>query len=81
MTKGITVGTNDYIDAWAITDENGVNIKTVSDTRRAAIVNWLVVHERVLMTTMHDDQQIEAMWLELCGDAMAIPVRVFANLH
>lgn len=72
---------NDYIEGWAVTDETGIDIKTVSATRRAAIVNWIVVKQRLPITTMHSDAQIEALWQELCGDAIAIPVRVFANLH
>ena len=51
---------------WAVV-ANGARIfvKTVSETRRAAIINYLVVEHEQLITIYHSDQQIEALWKHL----------------
>lgn len=49
--------------AWAVVTSNGrICVKSVSDTRRAAIINWLVVEKAQAITIFHSDEQIEAMW-------------------
>lgn len=45
--------------------DGGIDISTVSTTRRGAIVNWLVVKHRVLITNFHTDDVIEATWRSL----------------
>lgn len=48
---------------WAVVKSNGlIHIKTVSDTRRAAIINWLVTEKQVRIYTYHTDADIEAIW-------------------
>lgn len=47
---------------WAVVDEAGnIDIRTVSDTRRAAIVNWLVTHGTMVFNHT-TDEQIEDLW-------------------
>lgn len=50
-------------NGWAIRLSDGtIDVRTVSPTRRAAIVNWLCVNG--IMPTVHaTDAAIEAMWL------------------
>ena len=66
---------------WAVIDEDGINIKTVSDTRRAAIVNWLCVKWGLLATTLTTDAAIERAWKARSGDgeAKALEVSVYAS--
>lgn len=48
---------------WAVVAGDGkVFVKTISDTRRAAIVNYLCVEHRVLLTSLHGDEDIEELW-------------------
>lgn len=47
---------------WAVVDYGTINIKTVSGTRRAAIVNWLVVQKGEFITNAHSDEDIERLW-------------------
>ena len=49
--------------AWAVVseDDGSIYTDTVSSTRRAAIVNWLVVNG-VMIPAMDTDEQIEALW-------------------
>lgn len=48
---------------WAVVKSNGlIHIKTVSDTRRAAIINWLVTEKGVRIYAYHTDADIEAIW-------------------
>lgn len=39
-----------------------IYVKTVSDTRRAAIINWLVTEKECLITVFHTDEDIESLW-------------------
>lgn len=61
---------------WAILDRNHIKIRTVSDTRRAAIVNWLCTEKGVLVHNGTTDEQIEAAWHAECGDAICTTVDV-----
>lgn len=50
-------------EGWAVVAMNGdIYIKTVSDTRRAAIINWLGTEKRVMVANYHTDDDIEQMW-------------------
>jgi hypothetical protein len=62
---------DDYIsDGWAVRDENGcVNIRTVTDSRRGAIVNWLLLDA-------YASDAIEAQWLKNKGSAEVVQVSV-----
>jgi hypothetical protein len=69
---------DDYLTGWAVRDAQGVKLKTVSDTRRAAIVNWLVTECQVLITNAMPDDVIERQWETWRGEAQDIQVRVYA---
>jgi hypothetical protein len=48
---------------WAVVTLSGnIFVKTISDTRRAAIVNWLVTEHRHLVMNSDTDEDIESMW-------------------
>jgi hypothetical protein len=47
---------------WAVIADGEINVKTVSPTRRAAIVNWLTVDLGFLIHNHHTDEQIESAW-------------------
>ena len=48
---------------WAVVASGArIFVKTVSDTRRAAIINWLVTEKEQLITIFDDDLSIEKMW-------------------
>jgi len=48
---------------WAVVKSNGlIYIKTVSDTRRAAIINWLVTEKQIPIFAYHTDADVEAYW-------------------
>jgi hypothetical protein len=70
---------DDYRDAWGVIDDEGLKVRTVSDTRRAAIINWLVTEAGVLITSFHSDDQINAIWDAKCGDALVRPVRIYVQ--
>lgn len=48
---------------WAVTSSSHIFVKTVSETRRAAIVNYLVAEHHINITNLWTDDQIEAAWL------------------
>lgn len=64
---------------WAVYDsQNGVLIRTVSDTRRSAIVNWLCTEGNFLPTMTMSDGLIEDEWQARRGAAVAIQIAVKA---
>lgn len=52
---------------------------TVSETRRAAIINWLVNAKGLMIYSHYEDERIERMWDEHAGDAMVRPVRMYVH--
>lgn len=51
------------VGGWAVLDaKRGILINTVSDTRRAAIVNWLITERNEIVRASTTDEQIETMW-------------------
>lgn len=59
---------------WGVVDRDGINIRTVSDTRRAAIINWLVTEARTMISNAHEDDHINALWDAQRGDAIVTPI-------
>jgi hypothetical protein len=53
---------NDFKEGWGIVDVNGLNVRTVSDSRRAAIINWLTVEKGLAATSSATDDMVERMW-------------------
>jgi hypothetical protein len=47
---------------WAVVEGDLIDLRTVSETRRAAIVNWLVVRPRIMVYASWDDEDIEYQW-------------------
>ena len=70
---------NDYREGWGVVGADGLDVRTVSDTRRAAIVNWLVTSGKHLCRGATTDEQIENLWEHFCGDALVRPVRIYVQ--
>jgi hypothetical protein len=47
---------------YAVVDDDGINVRTVSPTRRAAIVNWLLIECGLLAMQITTDVEIEQAW-------------------
>lgn len=47
---------------WAVVSANKLYVRSVSETRRAAIVNWLLTEKDVCVMSYHTDLAIEEMW-------------------
>jgi len=62
--------------AFAVIANEKINVQTVSDTRRAAIVNWLVVDRACLILRTDTDEQIEHLWEQEQGDASVVAVEI-----
>lgn len=56
---------------WAVVNGGKIDARTVCDTRRAAIVNWLVTN-----TEVFTDEAIERAWHTHCGDAICTTVQI-----
>lgn len=52
---------------WAVRhiSRDAIFVKTVCDTRRGAIINWLVTECGVPVTKYHTDADIERIWKSL----------------
>jgi hypothetical protein len=67
-------------EAWAVMDGNGViDVATVCDNRRGAIVNWLLRENGQMALATTTDQEIEKMWIDLRGKSTTR--RVVVTLH
>lgn len=48
---------------WAVINFNGeIYVRTISDTRRAAIINYLVAERKQMVANYHTDENVEQMW-------------------
>lgn len=58
-------------EGWAVMGLHAgrIFVKTVSETRRGAIVNFLVTECKMLVLNRHTDADIEAMWQFFGGSA------------
>lgn len=66
---------------FAILTDDGIDIRTVCETRRAAIVNWLVAERQKFIFKWHTDPDIKQLWDEEKGTAQVVPVSVQAVLQ
>ncbi len=64
------------VDGYAVILDNKIDVKTVSPTRRAAKVNWLVVNMLCPIYTTTTDDQIEQMWSDLASGAFVAEVTI-----
>lgn len=68
-------------EGWAVVSKGKILVKTISDTRRAAIVNWMVTERSVLVRASWDDDTIERIWHESNrGDTQTICTTVSIEL-
>jgi hypothetical protein len=51
----------------AVSYQGEILIKTVSETRRAAMVNWLVTEGRIMVFRDSTDAEIEEDFLKFCA--------------
>jgi hypothetical protein len=65
-------------EAWAVVEGGKINIRSVSPTRRAAIVNWLCTEVKMLALNTATDVDIERVWEANKGSAEATKVVVAA---
>lgn len=65
---------------WAVIENGKIAVNTVSDTRRAVIVNWLVTTAGVLVLASWTDEHIETLWWKLHGEAQVEQVTISAKL-
>jgi len=72
---------NDTMEGWGVVGRAGLIVKTISDTRRAAIVNWLVTDAHILLLQSHTDADIERLWNEYREDATVERVRIAVLRH
>jgi hypothetical protein len=49
---------------WAVCKGGRIDIRTVSETRRAAVVNWLLVGAAVPVNANCSDGEIERLWMQ-----------------
>jgi len=61
---------------YAIFTDDKISVNTVSETRRASIVNWLVVHRGILITNDMTDARIESFWKRWGSEARIIKVEI-----
>ena len=66
--------------AYAVVENEKIDVRTVSETRRAAIVNWLVVSRRIPIFLGTTDEEIEEIWDKFSGDAIVVGVEVSRTL-
>lgn len=57
------------VSGWAVVEPGGfINIRTVCESRRAALVNWLVTEKKLFITVFDTDDAIERWWGTHSGD-------------
>lgn len=62
--------------AYAIVDRGAAIINTISDTPRAAKVNWLVVERGIVVRKYATDRSIENAWQNEKGSAECRRVKI-----
>lgn len=72
---------SDTIEGWGVVGPAGLLVKTISDTRRAAVVNWLVTDAHILLLQSHTDADIERLWNEYRKDATVERVKIAVLRH
>lgn len=61
---------------WAIKENGGLSVRSVSPHRRGAIVNFLISNRECVICKWHTDWEIEQFWIHLKGGAEAVKVRI-----
>lgn len=60
---------------WAVVDGERLDVRTVSPTRRAAIVNWLVTTAQENVYAWETDERIDARWERVIALRRGVTVR------
>lgn len=47
---------------WAVIDRDLISVRSISETRRGAIVNFLIVNRRAVVLDWMTDGMIEELW-------------------
>lgn len=66
-----------FSEGWGIVDKNGININSVGQTRRVAMLNWLASTNRAYITNPISDDALNALWEERAGGAEVKKVRIY----
>ena len=70
------------IQGFAIVVNDEINIATVSKSRRAAIVNWLVIACRQVILSTTTDEEIEKFWErhQNCASVVVVNIELPENV-
>jgi hypothetical protein len=63
-------------EGYAIVEDGKIDVRTVSPTRRAAIVNFLVVSRGAFITNAMTDDIIDSIWRDRANGAYVIGVDI-----
>lgn len=64
------------VKGWAVHDANGINVRSVSPTRIAAIINYLCTDRGLPMLNTATTKDIEKAWALYRRDAEVIEVDI-----
>jgi len=73
------MGNRRLASGWAIIDNDEIKVRTVSPTRRAALVNFLLVERLVAVLEDTSDEAINQLWEQHRGDASITLVMIRAK--
>jgi hypothetical protein len=63
-------------EGYAIVEDGKIDVRTVSPTRRTAIINFLVVSRHCIIRNDHSDEYIERVWVACAHGAYVIGVDI-----
>lgn len=64
---------------WAVLDGGKIKLRSVCDTRRSAIVNFLYAERRIMILRNASDDDIERIWTMERAAAIVMPVAITAD--
>ncbi len=68
--------TTERATGYAMIKDGIIDVRTVSPTRRAAIVNWLVINAQVMVCKHTPDREIEILYNKYGGSTVVVPVEI-----
>lgn len=81
VAAALALGRPATAHGWAIMASNTIDVRTVSEARRAAIINWLVIEKTQWVTNNHTDAQVEEMWERFRKGADVVRVTISCALE
>jgi hypothetical protein len=78
-STSVTQGTTKTAEAWVVIDKGEINVRSVSPTRIAAIVNWLCTESNLVIERSVSDEAVEHFWETRKGTAKVVPCVVAAT--